>query len=273
MILGSYVLKILPMFLVSIFYLVKKFNYNPNYFILFYFISALIIFLSGDRAALFLLVIFSFGILIFLKNYRKIFFIFLFLLFCIFLTLTITQKRYYDRYILRTLNEIGVGLDKDYNKKISSYSDIEFYNKKFYFFSPIHHNYFTTAINIFKDNIYIGAGPKSYGWLSCTTKYQLDKFSCMTHPHNFYIQLLAETGILGFGFVFFAFFYFIQYLFALKSSNQKKYEFSNEGLTVASVGMVFHLWPIITTGSFFTNYNCILIFFCFGFFLGEKKIV
>jgi len=273
MILGSYVLKILPMFLVSIFFMIKKNNYNHNFFYLFYFIAATIIFLSGDRAPLLLLTIFSLGILISLKNYRKRIIIFLFFLFFIFSLLIMTQKRYYDRYIVRTLNEIGLSSDKNYNEKITNFSHIEFYNKKFFIFSPIHQNYYATAINIFKDNVYIGAGPKSYGWLSCSTyaQYQVDKFSCSTHPHNFYIQLLAETGIIGFALVLFAFIYFIQYLFVLISSNRKKYEFTKEGLTVSLMGMIFHLWPITTTGSFFTNYNCILIFFCFGFFLGEKK--
>jgi O-antigen ligase len=271
MILGSYVLKILPIFLVAIFYLIRKRNFNHNLFILFYFISAVIIFLSGDRAPLLLLMIFSLGIFIVLKNYRKIFFIFLVFIFCLFLLLTMTQKRYHDRYIVRTLNEIGLGTDKEYNIKVSNFSTLEFYNKKIFLFSSIHENYFITAINIFKDNILIGAGPKSYGWLSCLQKYQLDRLSCATHPHNFYIQLLAETGIFGFGFVSLAFLYFIIYLFKLLYSVRIKHEFSKEGLIIALLGMIIHLWPITTTGSFFTNYNCIFIFFCFGFFLGEKK--
>jgi hypothetical protein len=273
MILGSYVLKILPMFLVSIFYLIKIKKYDYKFFIFFYLISAVIIFLSGDRAALFLLGIFSLGILISLKNYRKKIFILFFSLFLLFLLLTVAHKRYYERYITRTLNEIGLGIDKDYNKKKVVFSDLEFYNKKIFFFSSTHHNYFITAINIFKDNIYIGAGPKSYGWLSCLKQYQLDRFSCVTHPHNFYIQLLAETGIIGFGLVLFAFFYFIKYLYVIVLSNKKKYEFSKDGLIISLIGMITHLWPLTTNGSFFTNYNCILIFFCLGFFLGEKKII
>jgi hypothetical protein len=273
MILGSYVLKILPMFLVSIFYLIKIKKYDYKFFIFFYLISAVIIFLSGDRAALFLLGIFSLGILISLKNYRKKIFILFFSLFLLFLLLTVAHKRYYERYITRTLNEIGFGIDKDYNKKKVVFSDLEFYNKKIFFFSSTHHNYFITAINIFKDNIYIGAGPKSYGWLSCLKQYQLDRFSCVTHPHNFYIQLLAETGIIGFGLVLFAFFYFIKYLYVIVLSNKKKYEFSKDGLIISLIGMITHLWPLTTNGSFFTNYNCILIFFCLGFFLGEKKII
>jgi O-antigen ligase len=95
----------------------------------------------------------------------------------------------------------------------------------------------------------------------------------MTHPHNFYAQLLAETGIFGFGIVSIAFIYIIIYLFKITSSVAKKYEFSKEGLIISSLGLLIHLWPLTPHGSFFTNYNCIFIFLCLGFFLGEKKII
>ena len=38
-------------------------------------------------------------------------------------------------------------------------------------------------------------------------KYATGVTPCMTHPHNFYIQLLAETGIIGFLFLFSALIY------------------------------------------------------------------
>ena len=40
-------------------------------------------------------------------------------------------------------------------------------------------------------------------------KYSTGATKCMSHPHNFYIQLLAETGIIGFSFLFSALVYVI----------------------------------------------------------------
>ena len=40
-------------------------------------------------------------------------------------------------------------------------------------------------------------------------KYATGITPCMTHPHNFYVQLLAETGIIGFLFLFSALGYVI----------------------------------------------------------------
>ena len=40
------------------------------------------------------------------------------------------------------------------------------------------------------------------------SEYKVSEFSCSTHPHNYSIQLLAETGILGF-FLFVSFYLFL----------------------------------------------------------------
>ena len=40
-------------------------------------------------------------------------------------------------------------------------------------------------------------------------KYSEGSGPCSTHPHNFYVQLLAETGLVGFSLLFSAFLFLI----------------------------------------------------------------
>ena len=75
-------------------------------------------------------------------------------------------------------------------------------------FSPQHDSLFRTAYNMFKDQPIFGHGPKMFRIICKEEKYATGVTPCMTHPHNFYIQLLAETGIVGTTFVLFIFFTF-----------------------------------------------------------------
>ena len=55
---------------------------------------------------------------------------------------------------------------------------------------------------MYLDNKLFGVGTKMYRKLCQKEKYYVNKFSCTTHPHNFYFQLLAENGLIGFfGFI------------------------------------------------------------------------
>ncbi len=69
--------------------------------------------------------------------------------------------------------------------------------KKLLFFLIEHESHAISSIEIFKDNPILGVGPKKFRFECGKEKYNISKFSCSTHPHNFYIQLLAETGIVG----------------------------------------------------------------------------
>ena len=80
-------------------------------------------------------------------------------------------------------------------------------SKKAVIFSPGHDSLFRTAYNMFKDQPIFGHGPKMFRILCLDEKYATGIDPCMTHPHNFYIQLLAETGIIGFLFLLSAFGY------------------------------------------------------------------
>jgi O-antigen ligase len=277
LILGSYALKISPMFFVSILYLNLSDILKKKIFFIAYCMIFFIIAISGDRAPLLLFFIYSLLLFFLLKPYRKLFFIigiFLVSFFIIFLTF---NKSSYNRIIVQTINEIGLG-ESNYTKKtlrINKDNNLKLYgtNKKF-FFSAIHENYFITGIKIFNDHPIIGAGPKAYSQLSQSSEYALDHFSYVGHPHNFYIQLLAETGIIGFTTVFlFLIYLIIKYQTIQKHYKQNCNRFDILIAGIAVSGLLFHLWPLTTTGSFFTNYNCILIYMCIGFFLGEKNFL
>ena len=77
-----------------------------------------------------------------------------------------------------------------------------------YFYSWSRDTSYRTAFNMFLDKPIIGHGPRMFRIKCSDPKYSIKvndvKSSCMTHPHNFYIQLLAETGIVGFSFFIFS---------------------------------------------------------------------
>ena len=51
---------------------------------------------------------------------------------------------------------------------------------------------------MFKHNKIFGVGNKMYRKLCNKDEYFVNDFSCTTHPHNFYLQVLAENGLIGF---------------------------------------------------------------------------
>jgi len=94
------------------------------------------------------------------------------------------------------------------------------------------------------------------------------KNACNTHPHNFYLQLLGETGIIGFLFIFILFVYLsfviIKNIFSVHL--YKKIFANNLEVCITSVLFVT-LWPLTTTGNFFNNWLNIISFYLLAFYL------
>ena len=88
----------------------------------------------------------------------------------------------------------------------------------------------------------------------------LKKNACNTHPHNFYIQLLAEVGLVGFVFIFGLFIYLL-YLLVIKRKS-----FSNSEICILA-GFFITLWPLTTNGNFFNNWINLISFYPLGFLL------
>ena len=73
--------------------------------------------------------------------------------------------------------------------------------------SPQYLEEFSTFYETWRINKYIGGGIKNFRYY-CHVRDNIDKnskFVCNMHPHNYYLEILTETGLLGFGIIFFLF--------------------------------------------------------------------
>ena len=129
----------------------------------------------------------------------------------------------------------------------------------------MHFNHYIAAVSIFKDYKLLGIGPKNYRFKCFEDKYYLNEYSCSTHPHNYFLQLLAETGIVGFTVFTIIYFIFIYLFFKNLFSYDEKNSLCK--LILISCFLVNFL-PLLPSGSFFNNWVSILYSFPLGFLLG-----
>ena len=94
---------------------------------------------------------------------------------------------------------------------------------------------------------------------------------CSTHSHNYYIELLVETGSVGITLIM-AFFIIIlknSFLY-LKNYYQTK---NNEIYFLIPVIIIFlvEMWPLRSSGSFFTTWNATFFWLYFPLLITFQK--
>jgi O-antigen ligase len=336
---GSYALRLMPVLLFLIIIFVKN---NLIHKLLLIFASLGIIILSGERTSLFLFLLFLlFAILIEKKFIFLIYIVFLILVSLISVNYIMpTQKK---RLYTDTLNQLS---PKDNVRK-------------YYIFSERHQYHFLTSLNMFKENLFFGAGPNSFRHLCDDEKYSVERMilenntirakfdgkiildhennylhdykifrysytdieikatllkdniiletitiparstlnvlnnsdfkkndilfikyiehknGCNTHPHNFFIQILGETGL--FGFLFYIYFLYKIIFFIFK--NLYFLYFKNKILKsqkymYLAVACLINFFPFTASGNFFNSWLCIIFSIPLGFlyYLEKNKI-
>lgn len=135
-------------------------------------------------------------------------------------------------------------------------------------FTPQHDSLIRTSYKMFLDKPIFGHGPKMFRILCKDEKYSTGLSPCSTHPHNFYLQLLAETGIIGFSFLFSLFIYVLYCFYRqVKSKFLKKNFFLTDYQVCLLVGILITVWPFTTNGNFFHNWLVITYSLPAGFYL------
>jgi O-antigen ligase len=274
LIVGSFIARMFPL-LVSFFFLLKL-KYNYIYLPLIFFLTDIIVFLSGERTSFGIIIILNILFIIFLKEFKKIRLLtFLISIVTIFI-LIFNNPVLKNRMIDQTLNEFKVRNFSEPEFKINNnqnfFTKIIEDKKSFFIFTEQHDQHIKTAYNIFLDNKLIGAGPKMFRYLCSDEKYNVGKWSCTTHPHNTHIQLLSETGLIGYSIVFFILI-LISYLFLIlfiKKNIKLSINITDYQICHLS-SFLITLFPFIPSGNFFNNWLSIVYFLPVGFYLHAIK--
>ena len=266
LILGGFLVRLLPI-LLFLFFLEKekqKLNYKFNYYyvLLLLVLVDILIYLSGERSAFFMLIVLSVLLIACLKNLKKVRIIAIFISLFFIIIQSFIDEKTMKRMVNQTLEQTRI---------LSSKPVI---------FSIQHENLYITSYKIFKDYPIFGIGPKMFREICKKDKYKtftsLDRSinGCSSHPHNNYVQLFVETGLIGaLTFIFIYFFIFsvlIKQIF-FHINNQKKNLLADSKICLY-ISIVTYFFPLMPTGSFFNNWLSVIYYIPIGFLLSYKKI-
>ncbi len=273
LILGGFILRIIPFFILYLVLNNKIGGDKVNFkYVILISLSCLIVYLSGERTAFFLLILFFFT-LYFINKFLRKFIIYTIFSFVIF-ALVIPHFR-----VSEDFNPAIRMFKKSYDQAIGKGEEQYEENKKkilnkVYIFSREHHEHYLLSYKIFRDHLIIGTGVKGFRYLCRNKIYILEKNGgCSTHPHNTYVQILVSTGLIGFTLLIIAFVFVVREIF----KNRKKLLLTSHSdldqvAACIMLSTIFvNLWPLIPSGNFFNNWLSMIYFYPIAFYFYFKK--
>ena len=261
--------------LISIFFLfILKKNFFTKFFLIIFFINILGmgILLSLDRMPYLTFFLSIFILLIILKNYRIQLFvsliltIFLFQLF--FNNYYILKKRYLSLAGEIELLKITELLKKNISEKSSLSKNI---SKEDNNLKGDYLKIYNASLHIFFENPFLGTGLKSFLYECKKLQNNNTKsFTCAVHPHNIYLEILINQGILGL-------LLFLLFIIFLIKNNYSKIIFSQITIENKLLSIFFftilisELIPIRSYGSVFSTVNGGIFWFLLSIISSNTK--
>ena len=249
---GSY-LQRFSLFLFFFTYFYKNFSNKINLYLILFFLFALVFFsviIAGNRMSTILFVMMFVILFLVEKKLRKFIVILIPLIFLVFFSLYNLYPYIQDttNHFIKISSQIVFSFDQIFNSPNLNFSNM--YLKEF------HLGYMT-----WKENVLIGGGINSF-YLNCEINYNI----CTSHPHNYYLEILSELGIIGMVLISTIFINLI-YLF-LKIKNNFTFNYNNYPITIFALIFFVEIFPLKTTGSFFTTGNASYVFLLMAAMVG-----
>ena len=135
-----------------------------------------------------------------------------------------------ERYISAVISQLSLDVNSDYYRAM------------------------VPALHVFESSPAFGIGPGNFRYMCADIVDSGLGLSCYNHPHNFYLQLLAETGLVG---VFFGVGFIFSILFHCFCSALKCWE--DICLRMAWIVPLALFWPIRSNADFFGQWNNIFV--------------
>ena len=271
---GAYISKFSFVGLVFFYFYFKNFFLKNVLIMIYLAICGYITFISGEKMAF---ATFGLGIVIFMiftkKNNVFIFFSIILMILLIFLSIKF-HPSYNDYEIIESSSkEYGLLVEKKYkcninNSKTCSHvinlqptfiEVLKDFNKSAY------GEIYSLAFRMYKSYFIFGIGLNNFTELCKTDQFinDLENIGCVTHPHNFYLQWLVETGPIG----IILFIIFIFYLFKHVKNNN-----DYTGRLISIITLIIIFWPIMSTGSFVKNWMGVSSFFAIGLAISMDRL-
>ncbi len=146
--------------------------------------------------------------------------------------------------ISQSYNTYKINIDKNKLMKLKSNKEevLEFMD------NSGHGNLYGNALAVWKNDKLLGIGYKNF--YSKCIKMQFIK--CSTHPHNYYLDVLLSTGLVGFFLLLlFLINIFMKIIFNFKQSFLNKLEIE----IIFVINFLMFFFPLKSSGSFFTTSN------------------
>jgi len=126
---------------------------------------------------------------------------------------------------------------------------------------------YKSGIYVFKNNPWFGVGNKNYRVETCDAKKKSihREYWCQTHPHQVYIEMLSEHGIIG-TIIILSIIFFLMFRIIRKIIHSRNYIQAG-----CLVFLIINFIPLLPSGAFFSNFSITLFMINFSLMYAVNK--